>query len=301
MLSILMPRFDMDATDREGARHYLSERAYQALRDGFHPAAIDLEPLTDAGVEWGARALARARDGTIHQTFYVYAAQRGRGHLSRWLRETRVPVVTLPDCNIEAYLASRGVPFVVVGRATEWKEYRAVAAHYGDRAAARSGVLYMHHIDEGLAVLDRIGATERAMRAFCLHPLVQLDADLEAFYPRAGELTDDPQVLALGMEYRSVANATLSPRSIASAADIPLSPLAEVNEMLVADKVQNRKDFLLYHRATHPRRAVLDRYFRLWLERLGVTEARFAELFVDLQVTAEPVALGDAQRREATP
>jgi len=36
---------------------------------------------------------------------------------------------------------------------------------------------------------------------------------------------------------------------------------------------------------------VLDRYFRLWLDRLGVSEARFAELFEDLQLTRSPTSL----------
>jgi hypothetical protein len=68
---------------------------------------------------------------------------------------------------------------------------------------------------------------------------------------------------------------TLSTRAIGSPEDIPLSPLAAVNTMLVADKIQNRKDFLAQHRANHPRAAELDRYFRLWLERLGVSEETF--------------------------
>jgi hypothetical protein len=289
----IMARFDMDASDRDGARAYLEERAYQALRDGFHPASDDVEPLVEDGFEWGARALARSRDGEVHQSVYVYAGARGQKRLSRFLRETTIPMVTLPACEIEAYLEARGVRFVVVGRATAWREYAAVEAFYGATRAARSNVLYMHHIDEGLAVLERIGASERAARAFCLHPLVQRDDDLARTYEamQTAPITDDPRVLALALEYRNIANATLSPREIASAADIPLSPLEEVNQMVVADKVQNRKDFVLHHRATHPRRRALDRYFALWLERLGVSDERFAALFEDLQVTASPVPL----------
>lgn len=158
------------------------------------------------------------------------------------------------------------------------REYRAIAAHYGTRTAKRSGVPLIRHIDHGLAILRHLAASERARRAFCLHPLVQADADLAASFPRLAELTDDLQVLALALEYRHIANATLSTRAIANAADIPLSPLADVNAMLVADKVQNRADFLRHHRDTHPRAAELDRYFRLWLERLGVGEDRYAEL-----------------------
>jgi hypothetical protein len=157
-------------------------------------------------------------------------------------------------------------------------EYRAIATHYGTRVARRSGVPLMHHIDEGLAILHAIGASALAQRAFCLHPLVQADADLAASAPRLRELSDDAYVLALAFEYRNIANAALSTRVLASAADIALSPLADVNAMLVADKVQNRKDFIAHHRGTHPHSAELDRYFALWLERLGVTEARYTEL-----------------------
>lgn len=160
----------------------------------------------------------------------------------------------------------------------ESREYLAIAAFYGERRALRSQVPLLVHIDEGLAILASIGASEAAMRAFCLHPIVQADADLADNATWLRDLTDDVHVMALVFEYRNIANATLSHRAIASADDIPLSPLVEVNAMLVADKIQNRKDFERHHLGSHPRSAELDRYFRLWLERLGVSEARYAEL-----------------------
>jgi hypothetical protein len=296
-------RFDMDAADRAGARRYLRERAQQALVDRFRPASKDVEPLITDGLEWGAFARAASPEGIAHQTFYVYKAHRGQGRLSRYLASTKIPVVTIPDCNIEAYLAKKNVPFRVIGRHTKLEEYVAIEAHYGDRVAERSRVPYMHHIDQGIAVLDRIGASERAKRAFCLHPLVQLDDDLNGFFSGAKFERFDRTVLMLAMEYRNIANATLSHREIQSAADIPLSPLADVNAMLVADKVQNRKDFILHHRGEgqgpgkHPRSDALDRYFRLWLERLGVSEERFEELFADLN--SVPMLEEDVEDRGA--
>ncbi len=158
------------------------------------------------------------------------------------------------------------------------REYRAIAAHYGTRVAARSQVPLIHHIDEGLAILAHLGASAAAQRAYCLHPLVQEDAELAARASRLHELSDDPVVIALAFEYRNVANAALSSRPISSAADISLSPLSEVNAMLVADKVQNRADFLAHHLGTHTRSDALDRYFRLWLERLGIDEPCYSEL-----------------------
>ncbi len=158
------------------------------------------------------------------------------------------------------------------------REYRAIAKHYGTRVAQRSQVPLIHHINEGLEILAHLGASHAAQRAYCLHPLVQDDAELAARASVLHELSDDPMVIALVFEYRNIANATLSTRAISSAASIPLSPLPDVNTMLVADKVQNRADFLAHHLGTHARSDALDRYFRLWLERLGVDDARYAEL-----------------------
>lgn len=158
------------------------------------------------------------------------------------------------------------------------REYLAVALHYEGRTARRSGERLIKHIDDGLRILGAIGASERPMRAYCLHPLLQADHDLASNYERLADYTDDVLVAALALEYRSIANATLSTRPIASSDEIPLSPLREVSDMLIADKVQNRADFLRHHLGSHPRSAELDRYFRMWIERLGVDEARYLEL-----------------------
>lgn len=162
------------------------------------------------------------------------------------------------------------------------REYAAIARDYGDRRAQRSQLPLIRHIDDGLTILDTIGASAAAQRAFCLHPLLQDDVAYAANFPRAHELTDDPHVLALAVEYRCVANAALSTRELAGAADIELSPMAEVNDMLIADKVQNRRDFLRHHLLSHPRSEILERYFALWLERLGISAERYAELTAKL-------------------
>ncbi len=49
---------------------------------------------------------------------------------------------------------------------------------YGHHVAARTGILLMDHLDEGLLVLERIGASELVQRAFVLHPLLQGDTEL---------------------------------------------------------------------------------------------------------------------------
>ena len=175
-------------------------------------------------------------------------------------------------------------------------EYKLISKHYGDRVAERSQVTLINHINEGLVVLDTIQASEHAKRAFCLHPLFQADADLEENAYMASFL--DPQVLLLTMEYRSVANEFLSVRMDdmevdevlsaygyeAAAEFIRLSPLEEVNQMLVADKVQNYKDFIKHHLGTHPRSGELEDYFNVWLNALDVSPDMFLGLCTMIDV-----------------
>lgn len=163
--------------------------------------------------------------------------------------------------------------------------YDAIKAHYGDRRAVRSGVPLINHIDEGLRVLRAIGASDEAMDAFCLHPLLQADEDLAKLMQSHLINSLEPYVVVLAMEYRRWANAYLSDKVGYSHAGwywttgAPRTgPLPAVRDMLIADKVQNRKDFELHHFGIHPETAKLDFYFRSWLEALGVTEARYDEL-----------------------
>ena len=154
-------------------------------------------------------------------------------------------------------------------------EYQLISKHYGDKCAKRSGVPLINHINEGLVVLTAIGAVESTKKAFCLHPLFQADADLQENYYMASFV--EPYVLLLTMEYRNIANAYLSDK-IDTDQELKLSPLLEVNEMLIADKVQNLKDFTTYHYGKHPRSNELDRYFTKWLEALGVTFKQYESL-----------------------
>lgn len=156
-------------------------------------------------------------------------------------------------------------------------EYKLIVRHYGEQVAKRSGVPLMNHIHEGLVVLDRISATDDAKRAFCLHPLLQADEDLKENGYMASFV--EPHVLMLTMEYRNIANAFLSDKIPEFRyRNIKLSPLYEVNDMLIADKVQNRKDFITYHKGTHARSGELDIYFEKWMVALDISEEMYNSL-----------------------
>ena len=152
-------------------------------------------------------------------------------------------------------------------------EYEMIKSYYGNKQATRSQVPLINHINEGLLILEMIGSSEYAKRAYCLHPMFQSDDDLIKNYD--SNLGINQRVLINVMEYRYTANSYLSKRDISGLNDIRISPLKDVNDMLIADKVQNRKDFELYHLGKHDRSSVLDQYFKNWLEKLGISESQY--------------------------
>ena len=163
--------------------------------------------------------------------------------------------------------------------------YSVVSDFYKKKKANRSGVPYMNHIDEGLFVLNHIGASMDAKKAYCLHPLVQNPPDLKANYKFLAESVASRGQLILAMEYRNIANQFLSHMDKHPGFEdynkIKLSPLKDVNDMLIADKIQNRKDFWL-NNLDHPRAERLDIYFKQWLRRLGILD-KFAWYFWQLK------------------
>jgi hypothetical protein len=164
--------------------------------------------------------------------------------------------------------------------------YLAITEFYGEQKAHRSGLLYMNHINEGLTVLNLIGALPRVAEAFCLHPVVQHDDAMKvAFAPESVlfKYQVNFQSLALAVEYRWIANGYLSGTTISSLDEVRLSPLPEVRQMLIADKVQNRKDFEIYHFGSHPRSSHLVQYFANWLQLLGVSEDEYQNLAARLR------------------
>jgi len=148
--------------------------------------------------------------------------------------------------------------------------YDLIAEFYGTRCAKRSGVPLINHINEGLKILDLLNCCDATKQAYAIHPIVQDGESLAKNYENVQHL--DGRTLIFAMEYRRTANAWLcgmkKPKN-------PLSPLHQVNLMLVADKIQNRKDFEVYHKGTHENSAALTQYFADWLDVLGVSEADY--------------------------
>jgi hypothetical protein len=140
------------------------------------------------------------------------------------------------------------------------KAYKIIQEHYGETIAKRSGVKLMNHIDEGIEILKSIDADEVTIDAYCLHPILQSDEAFNENYKMDFEGVST-ETLLLVMEYRRVANSYLSRNKMG---DFVGFTNDRVKQMLYADKIQNEKDFKLYHEGNHERSEELREYFNNW-------------------------------------
>ncbi len=171
------------------------------------------------------------------------------------------------------------------------KEYQLIKQYYGDQTTKRSGVRLIAHIDEGLELLEMVNGSDKAKKAYCLHPLVQQDKELSENHQLLSDV--DPEIVLLALEYRNIANQYLSDRKIGTVDDIKLSPLQDVNDMLKADKIQNYKDFVLHHYGKHERSDILNKYFHNWFDRLQMTRREVSQYIRRLSDEEEQSALLD--------
>lgn len=147
-------------------------------------------------------------------------------------------------------------------------EYKLIYDYYKDRKAKRSGVHLMDHIQDGCRLLMGWGRSELEIRAFCLHPLVQMDVGVSIPYNDAYHLAK---------EYAEKANSYLCTPdtdyvTFSNSSMYVVSRVGPMSEecawMLLADKVQNRDDFMKHHAFTHERKHELNEYFNLWIKTL---------------------------------
>lgn len=104
-------------------------------------------------------------------------------------------------------------------------------------------------------------------RAFCLYPIFQPD---DLFVDKGLEYiqyTGADYSVTCALEYRGIVNST----------DIRKSPLPDVNEMLIANKVQGRK----YVEKRYPEDNIILVYYQ-WLKLLEVDETAYQEYVKEL-------------------
>lgn len=159
-------------------------------------------------------------------------------------------------------------------------EYQTVKDFYGLQVQKRSQVPLINHIDEGIKILNYLNASSDTIGAFCLHPLIQNTPNFKKFLAKV-KCWYSPNAMMLAVEYRNIANQYL-PTDYANEKWVaPISDIPEINQMLIADKVQNRKDFER-HRKLYSNHQILDGYFKVWLSSLKIFEDDYQRIIKKL-------------------
>lgn len=282
-----MSRFNHNADTSAEARQYLKYRMKELLR--FKAELTELHTLDTGDV-----VAVIAMDGEVFISAYLLESNRGKGAYAGLIAEAQKlvssfsprRVLTVLGCDLVDYLHDKGIPYCAIdtykmdGKVDSLEsdnhfiEYALINLFWKNKVAKRTSVPYMLHVDEGLRVIEEGCGTDRAMRIYALHGLLQQCYEQNTLRFPGLELVA-PDVLIGAMEYREVANAHLAHHDPST---LRLSQDPDVNMALVADKVQNRKDFERFHKGTHKRSDALDAYFKRWLEALNVAEDEYAYL-----------------------
>ena len=274
-----MKRFNLCANTHNDAIQYINNRALQIAHTGA--ILISIEEFTE-----GVYALFEFNN-KLYCSIYILNDYRGKNiYYNIWKNKCKIlgytiKILTTSRCALSSYLKHKNIPHILMNGLTNTAEYKLIETIYGNSYAKRSGVFYMNHIDEGLYILSKLNASLESKLGYIIHPIFQSDKQLRTIYNHTDLTNLTSQALINAVEYRSVANDYLSHKMIDDIDDIRLSPLKDVNIMLIADKIQNRKDFELYQK-THERYNELLLYFKNWLNVLNISEETYQELKTQL-------------------
>lgn len=196
-----------------------------------------------------------------HSSIYILEQYRGQKLYIKLLQIFMPYIITMKDCEIVSYLDKIKCKYTVVEPSLAYLKIR---DYYGNQTTKRSGIKLINHIDEGLEILNNIGSSQETRDAYCLHPILQSDNDFN------NNINLDfsgisSKALLLAVEYRRVANSYLSTMQISNFVGFTNE---NIKQMLYADKIQNEKDFKLYHESSHPRSKELREYFDNWINNL---------------------------------
>ena len=230
------PRFNSQAVELNEILQYIQNRCTQSLScDGYHYGWNGQYEcvLEDAAIKVNITKFIEKNREEQFVYYYVRPDYRKDDKVIDYIVNESSELIVETDSFLLDRLNGRKVAY---WEKCNFVEYQAVEKAYGDHHAERSGVHLINHIDEGMYILKKVGASELAQKAYILHPLIQGDSEIKEFFNNQ-LLNDDNRnkwdirVIMLATEYRNIANAYLS--HCASSETFALSSLKEVNQMLM--------------------------------------------------------------------
>lgn len=271
-----MERLNHTTTDTSELLEFAFTRSRQLLSVGY-----SLTDISVSSTQYTCISALYSKGNKEYKAIYMLHSHRCGKNFSDWNERFRpdLPTLIVAQPWMVQYLRFNSIDSIAVNGPFTMPEYQAVERYYNNRKPTRANVWLMNHVDEGLAILHAYGADPKASEVFCLHPLIQSDSEL---LNNRHLLTEFPLFDWAGtFEYRSVANEYLAHRDIESSSSIRLSPLEYVNQAILADKIQNYKDFMLHHNK-HINYSRLFTYFHNWFDIFDVSTTFLIDILITL-------------------
>lgn len=188
---------------------------------------------------------------------YVYAQHRNKGVFTKLIDENNDCYLTLPECNMVEFFKNKGAEYICLKDGLE-NHLQVIETYYGTTKAKRSGIPYINHIYEGLGILGVLNASEEAKTGFIWHPLYQ-DAKIYSENNCASKYSYVADTF-LRKNYK-INNTKFLEKHLQN---------KDIRDMLIADKVQNYKDFT-NNKDKYAERKDIEKYFLWWFDQLSIS------------------------------
>lgn len=212
------------------------------------------------------------KQGETNYSVYIPEHLRGKGLIKNYTHFK--PIITMEDCAVENVLSRFNFEYKVHEGWCDFQQYSFIKHFYKDKKANRSGEFLMWHITRGCNIMHSNGASDSAIKAYMLHPIFQGDSEFKDNWKKLYHYCEGDSVIMRNViEYRKSANAYLCKPYTDSWGEDEIKEAApilfeDVRQMLLADKIQNKEDFIKHHIDTHKRSKELLTYFNNWIEYL---------------------------------
>lgn len=142
-------------------------------------------------------------------------------------------------------------------------EYNYMKDLFSTSVSKRTKDLSTNPMEEGLAILNILESNHITKKAYCIHQLFHNDESLERSWDGNRFPNCDIKSMLLAMEFRTLYKSKPNRNGI-----IKLSPIKEVNEMMLAYKMQQYKNFEINGRGQTDNDELVESSFKNWIKQL---------------------------------
>ncbi len=259
--------FNYDAETHSEALKYLKLRSVQLLKFNYF---IQRVQYTNFGwIAYYDNANTPQDLCTKYVAIYVLKQYRGKGILSNFMKSNPdYKFINLVEMGLLGKMISAAdtIPHINVGF-EDYHEYRLenLKKHYED-SMYDNWNYYISYTYKVMAVNKWLNFSKICTDSLIILPLLWSDKD---FVNNWKTITISSNLAFFISEYKNVSKNYNLDRKIQSTSDIVISPITDVNNLLLSTAIVNYNNYENHYKLTHPRASLFGEYYKNWLVRLS--------------------------------